>query len=73
VDGGWSERALGEVFRLDIKGFTGKPMPQSHSDSDCGCYFGGGCWYLVVVSWMEIGRVEKDEAFAAMENEREVE
>ena len=67
MDGGWSGRALGEVFRLDIKGSTGKPMPQSHSDSDCGCQ------YLVEVSWMEIGPVRKDEDFAAMENERDIE
>jgi hypothetical protein len=49
VDRGWNEHTLGELFGLGIEEVEPKVVPQYHSDSDCGCYFGGGYGYHVEV------------------------
>lgn len=62
VDAGWDGRTLGNAFQINDEASKGKgkgkwkgsATPQYHSNSDCGCYFGGGCGYLVEVEWVQI-------------------
>ncbi|KAE9381098.1 hypothetical protein N431DRAFT_476007 [Stipitochalara longipes BDJ] len=62
IAAGWDEHGLMRLLQLDTGSFKPRSVPQYHSDSDCRCYYGGGCGYLVEIEWMEmLERIRKDE------------